>query len=353
MRRRGTRTRTRRGARCTRVLGLESWVLGRFGSSRALLVGHCSIARGASLPRARAAALGRPRYPRAGRWRFCLLSPVSCLNPARPRGTIARSIRSRNSRQSDPSLSATSHSSRSQPVPPASHQAPDVRHGPACCSTPPPGMPRRSMATRTGRPRSTLTRIATGGRKRRRRPDAKCRPRRTRPPALRRGGQASWRCRPRSSPGRTGASRRRRDDSCRGSAGDPQRRSPTSAPSRAVSVASVSAEGIARSRSEYWTMRAGAGSISRVTTSMAAAGGMRLEIEEQQRAQHLRVTHRGRQLQQASRASSDRRGGDRAAAPQPRDRRVRARPTTGRAGARARTTAARARRSAIPDRSTG
>ncbi len=27
---------------------------------------------------------------------------------------------------------------------------------------------------------------------------------------------------------------------------------------------------------------------------------MRLEIEEQQRAQHLRVTHRGRQLQQAS-----------------------------------------------------
>jgi len=77
-------------------------------------------------------------------------------------------IRSRNRRQSDSSQSATSHSSRSQRPSPWVHHAPEVRHGPAACSTRPPGMPRRSMATWTGRPRSTMTRTAIGGRNRRR-----------------------------------------------------------------------------------------------------------------------------------------------------------------------------------------
>ena len=53
----------------------------------------------------------------------------------------------------------------------------------------------------------------------------------------------------------------------------PARDSPTSAPRRAVSVASVSADGRARSSSEYCSTRPGAGSISIVTTSIAAAGG--------------------------------------------------------------------------------
>ena len=54
---------------------------------------------------------------------------------------------------------------------------------------------------------------------------------------------------------------------------DPQRDSPTRAPSRAVSVASVSADGRARSSSEYWSTRPGAGSTSIVTMSIAAWGG--------------------------------------------------------------------------------
>ena len=53
------------------------------------------------------------------------------------------------------------------------------------------------------------------------------------------------------------------------STGDPHRVSPTSADRRAVSVASVSGDGSARSSSENWMMRAGAGSSSMVTMSTA------------------------------------------------------------------------------------
>jgi len=129
-----------------------------------------------------------------------------------------------------------------------SHQAPDVRHGPAACSTWPPGIPRRSMASRTGRPRSTVTRTATGGRKRR---TIKYSRFAIRPSTLLGttlslskgcGSRESGEKRLISKPSGRQVSR---------SAGDPQRASPTSAPRRAVSVASVSGDGIARSRSEY------------------------------------------------------------------------------------------------------
>src|SRR5437773_11156277 len=89
-------------------------------------------------------------------------------------------------RYTAPSLSATSHSSRFQPLgrmggkglpalpaPPAlpalpAHHSPDVRHGPAACTTIPPANPRRSVVTRTGRPFVTVTRAGTGSRQRRR-----------------------------------------------------------------------------------------------------------------------------------------------------------------------------------------
>ena len=91
----------------------------------------------------------------------------------RLRGTSRSVMRSRNSRQSDPSLSADVPFVAIPALrPPRPTSAPDVRHGPRSASTSPAGMPRRSMATRTGRPRSTVTRTATGGRKRRRISDA-------------------------------------------------------------------------------------------------------------------------------------------------------------------------------------
>src|SRR5215470_9500494 len=76
--------------------------------------------------------------------------------------------RSRKTRYVEPSLSVTSHSSRSQYFFVSStHQPPDVRHGPAYVSTLPPLIPRRSLVTRTGMPRSTRTRAGIGKRKRR------------------------------------------------------------------------------------------------------------------------------------------------------------------------------------------
>ena len=81
--------------------------------------------------------------------------------------------RSRKIRYTAPSLSATSHSSRSHGgrkgwrAPPA-HHSPDVRHGPARVSTWPPSNPRRSVVTHTGSPSTTATRAGTGCRQRRR-----------------------------------------------------------------------------------------------------------------------------------------------------------------------------------------
>ena len=136
------------------------------------------------------------------------------------------------------------------------------------------------------------------------------------------------------------------------SAGEPQRVSPTSAPRRAVSVASVSGDGTARSSSEYWTMRAGRRIDLDGDDVDRRRRRMRLEIEQQQRAQHPRIAHRRRQLQHARvrgavgepqiEAQRDRR----------RDRRARAPRPAVRAAARTRTTAARACRSAIRARST-
>src|SRR4029079_16068202 len=74
-----------------------------------------------------------------------------------------------------PSVSVTSHSSRSQPpaaaalLAPMSHHSPDVLHGPDALTTVPPANPRRSVVTRTGRPlASAATRPGTGWRQRRR-----------------------------------------------------------------------------------------------------------------------------------------------------------------------------------------
>ena len=223
-----------------------------------------------------------------------------------------------------------------------SHQPPDVRHGRRPARTRPPGMPRRSIATCTGRPRFDAD--AHGDR-------------RTEAARATAGGELRWagrrrRCRigtvrdlrracgtapSRSASGRWVSS----------STGDPQRASPTSAPSRAVSVASVSGDGIARSSSENWMMRPGAGSTSMVTMSTAADGGMRFEIEQQQRAQHARIAHRRRQLQHARVRGPIGRAADRGGSPRRRDRRARAPPPAARAAARTRTTAARASRSAI------
>ena len=82
------------------------------------------------------------------------------------------------------------------------------------------------------------------------------------------------------------------------STGEPQRVSPTSAPRRAISVASVSGDGTARSSSEYWTMRAGRGiDLDRHHVDRRGRG-MGFQIEQQQRAQDARIAHRRRQLQQ-------------------------------------------------------
>jgi hypothetical protein len=55
-------------------------------------------------------------------------------------------------------------------------------------------------------------------------------------------------------------------------AGAPQRSSPISAVSRAISVESCSGDGSGRVSSENWSTRAGVGSTATTTRSMAAAG---------------------------------------------------------------------------------
>ncbi len=96
---------------------------------------------------------------------------------------------------------------------------------------------------------------------------------------------------------RTAPSRTRRAARSRRAAGEPQRPSPISAVSRAISVDSCSGDGSGRVSSENWTTRPGVGSTATTTRSMAAAGRMRFEIEQRQRAQRPRVAHRRRQLQ--------------------------------------------------------
>ena len=139
----------------------------------------------------------------------------------------------------------------------SSHQAPDVRHGPRALLDVTAGHPAAIDDDVPGRPRSTSRASAIGGRNRRSTALACA----IRPP---KGGshadiarapeaprQAATAAAPH--PGQTGASRIHPADACRGATGEPQRDSPTSAPSRAVSVASVSGDGRARSSSEYWS----------------------------------------------------------------------------------------------------
>ena len=123
-----------------------------------------------------------------------------------------------------------------------------------------------------------------------------------------------------------------------------RRRAPTS---RAVSVASVSGDGSARSSSEYWSIaRRRRIDLDRDDVDRRR-GRMRFEIEQQQRPQHSRIAHRRRQLQHPRacvgaidepQLEADRRGAAVRALERQR--------TAARAAARTRTTAARARRSA-------
>src|SRR3954469_15759867 len=105
-----------------------------------------------------------------------MLGVGSCPQSTIPSRNQWSQARSRNTRYVAPSLSVTSHSSRShweledgcpssnRPSP--VHHAPDVRHGPAHCSTRPPLNPRRSVVTRDGVPCSTWTPAGTGNRNR-------------------------------------------------------------------------------------------------------------------------------------------------------------------------------------------
>ena len=72
-----------------------------------------------------------------------------------------------------------------------------------------------------------------------------------------------------------------------------------SAPRRASSVDTCSVDGCARSSSDHCTMRPGVGSTRTTTRSMAARGRMRFQIEQDERAQRLRIAHRRGQLQRA------------------------------------------------------
>ena len=220
--------------------------------------------------------------------------------------------------------------SRRSPTP--FHHPPDVRHGPADCTTVHRACRARRRRHMPGVRRSTVTH-ATGGRM-----------------ALPPEGEpipmcAADRCDPharRVVARRSSASRTRPADDVSTRTGVPQRVSPTSADSRAVSVESASADGSARSSSENCVMRAGAGSTSIATMSMAAGGRMRFEIEQHQRAQHPRVAHRRPAAAARGRASSDRRAADPGAAPPRPDRRARAPSRADRAAAPGRTTTARA-----------
>ena len=153
--------------------------------------------------------------------------PINRGMPSRNQPSV---IRSRKRRQTEPSLSAASHSSRSHAEAGPSHQAPDVRHGPAARSTSP-----RASATidrnPDRRPRSTVTRIAIGGRKRRRmRCQSASRLRRFGEPAFasrRLAGAGGWERKARSVSSRTHP-----DAQVSRSTGEPHRRSPTSANAR-------------------------------------------------------------------------------------------------------------------------
>ena len=106
--------------------------------------------------------------------------------------------------------------------------------------TMPPGMPRRSIATRPGRPRSTATRTATGDGTGAAPPAGRTASTPAGVPRL--GGP---RCDARSS-NATGAFIVKPSGRCVSrSCGEPQRVSPTSAPRRAISVARVSGDGTA------------------------------------------------------------------------------------------------------------
>ena len=211
-------------------------------------------------------------------------------------------------------------------------------------------------ARRTGRPRSTATRTATGGRKRRSTGGNVGAPLRSGPAAPRVASAVS------AEPDRHRLARRLTHSGLRdlvaphleavgpcvsSSAGDPQRVSPTSADRRAVSVATTSADGTARSSSEVLDHPAGRRIDLDVDDVDRGGGRMRFEIEHQQRAQHARIAHRHRQLQRPGCASSDRRAADPAGSPPRRDPHAPAPPPADRAAARARTTAAPACRAAI------
>src|SRR5687768_9798024 len=189
----------------------------------------------------------------------------------------ALASRSRNSRYVAPSLTVTSHSSRSHglsgsdlPAPPAlpatpspkgsAHHWPDVRHGPAALSMHPPVIPLRSVVTRTGRPSSTSTRAGTANRNRRSAtttrgcdsPDStSVLPTPPTPPTLPTpppdGASTGAKGAMENAPGRHEST----------TAGDPQRPSPISAFSRAISVDTCSGDGSGRVSSEYCRTRAG------------------------------------------------------------------------------------------------
>src|SRR6185503_16274065 len=179
----------------------------------------------------------------------------------------ALASRSRNNRYVAPSLTVTSHSSRSHglsdlpdspdpPGPPdpvsASHHSPDVRHGPAHFSIRPPLIPRRSVVTRTGRPSSTSTRAGTANRNRRRATTSAF-PSPPSPPS------------PPPSPGAKGHMSNAPGLQEPTRPGAPQRPSPIKALSRAISVDTCSGDGSGRVSSEYGRTRAGVGSTATTT----------------------------------------------------------------------------------------
>ena len=100
-----------------------------------------------------------------------------------------------------------------------------------------------------------------------------------------------------SYPARRAPPHTRRAANCPPRAGAPHRPSPISAFSRAISVAICSGIGTARVSSECCSTRAGVGSAATVTRSMPAAGGLRFERQQRDRAQRLGIAHRRRQLQ--------------------------------------------------------
>ena len=89
-----------------------------------------------------------------------------------------------------------------------------------------------------------------------------------------------------------------------------------------------SGDGSVASSSDPCTMRPGMTSSSSSTTSIAAGGRMRFEIEQDERAQHARVAHRRRQIERRARASRASPAAAASSRRPRRDRRARASPTT-------------------------